>query len=66
MFLRIIVYCVILMSALPSAAHAYIDPGSGALLWQMLVAGFAGVLFYVGKFVLRVRGKGKKSEEDEE
>ena len=29
-----------------SNAHAYIDPGSGALLWQMLVAGFMGALFY--------------------
>ncbi len=28
---------------------AYIDPGSGALLWQMLVAAAVGVLFYVKK-----------------
>jgi hypothetical protein len=27
-------------------ARAYTDPGSGALIWQMVVAGFAGLLFY--------------------
>ena len=26
---------------------AYTDPGSGALIWQALVAGFVGLLFYV-------------------
>ena len=27
-------------------ARAYTDPGSGALIWQMLVAGLVGVSFY--------------------
>ena len=27
-------------------AHAYTDPGTGALLWQMAVAGIVGVGFY--------------------
>ena len=27
-------------------AAAYTDPGSGALLWQLLAAGFFGSLFY--------------------
>jgi hypothetical protein len=26
---------------------AYVDPGSGQLIWQMLVAGLVGALFYV-------------------
>jgi len=26
---------------------AYIDPGLGALLWQMIVAAFVGLLFYL-------------------
>lgn len=34
---------------LPGNAHAYIDPGSGALVWQMLLAAFFGLCFYVGK-----------------
>ena len=28
---------------------AYIDPGSGALLWQTIVAAFVGFLFYLKK-----------------
>lgn len=32
-------------------ASAYTDPGSGALLWQILVAGFVGGLYYVRKLL---------------
>jgi len=28
---------------------AYIDPGTGALLWQMVIAAAVGCLFYVKK-----------------
>jgi hypothetical protein len=35
-----------LLTAVPDA-HAYIDPGSGALLWQALLAVFVGALFYI-------------------
>lgn len=28
---------------------AYIDPGSGALLWQMITAAVVGALFYIKK-----------------
>ena len=28
---------------------AYIDPGLGALLWQTIIAGFVGFLFYLKK-----------------
>jgi hypothetical protein len=31
-------------------AHAYIDPGSGSLLLQMLVAGVVGAIFYLKKY----------------
>jgi drug/metabolite transporter (DMT)-like permease len=34
---------------LPANAHAYIDPGSGALVMQMLLAAFFGLCFYLGK-----------------
>ncbi len=32
-------------------ASAYTDPGTGALLWQIIAAGFVGVLFYFRKFI---------------
>lgn len=28
-------------------AHAYIDPGSGTLLWQFALAAFFGSLFFI-------------------
>ncbi len=28
---------------------AYIDPGSGVLAWQLIVAGFLGFVFYLKK-----------------
>ncbi|HEY3175043.1 MAG TPA: hypothetical protein VGK94_04700 [Candidatus Polarisedimenticolia bacterium] len=29
----------------------YIDPGSGALIWQTLVAGVIGLLFYLRRLI---------------
>ena len=43
-------------------AHAYTDPGSGVLLWQMGVAAVFGALFYVRRamswFKARFGGRG--------
>ena len=36
---------------LPACASAYTDPGSGALLWQMIVAGFVGMMFYARRIL---------------
>jgi hypothetical protein len=41
-------------------AQAYTDPGSGALLWQMLVAGLVGGLFYLRKAAAWLRGKDRR------
>ena len=38
---------ILLLIATERQAMAYTDPGSGALIWQALVAGFVGLLFYV-------------------
>jgi len=38
---------ILLLFATERQAMAYTDPGSGALIWQALVAGFVGLLFYV-------------------
>lgn len=47
----------------------YVDPGSGALIWQMLAAAAVGVLFYfrnffrgIGKFFRRSPGKRDETE----
>jgi hypothetical protein len=43
--------------------YAYVDPGTGSLVWQTLAAGLVGVLFYLRKLwsLLRIRGKDDKS-----
>jgi hypothetical protein len=37
---------VLLAVAMEQPAAAYTDPGTGALIWQMVAAGFVGVMFY--------------------
>lgn len=46
-------------------AYAYTDPGSGALLWQALVAAFVGAGFYFRKFLFHLIPK-KKIEKEEQ
>ncbi len=56
---------VILVLLTEPRAYAYTDPGSGALLWQALVAAFVGAGFYFRKFLFRLSPK-KKIEKDEQ
>ncbi len=48
----------------------YIDPGSGAMLLQWVIAGIAGIGFYfrrvIGKLVRRLFGKGDKPDDDQD
>ncbi len=39
-----------LLLAAPREAKAYTDPGTGALIWQMLAAAFVGAMFYFRRF----------------
>ena len=38
-------------------ASAYTDPGTGALIWQMLVAALAGLLFYFRRITTWFRNR---------
>jgi hypothetical protein len=40
-----------------SFAFLYTDPGSGALVWQLLVASFVGGLFYIRSFIRKITAK---------
>ncbi len=46
-------------------ACAYTDPGSGALMWQLLLAAMVGVSFYFRKFIGWIRNWRKGPQEDE-
>ncbi len=53
---------LVLMVVLGSPASAYTDPGSGALIWQLLVAGFIGSMFYIRRFIAFLKRKKKDSD----
>ena len=38
-----------------TTVYAYTDPGSGVLLWQILLAAFIGVMFYVRRIIAWAR-----------
>jgi hypothetical protein len=44
--LRIAIVLLCLIVGFESEAKAYTDPGTGALIWQMVAAGFVGAMFY--------------------
>ena len=50
---------LILLAGSEREASAYTDPGSGALILQMLAAGFVSAIFYVRKFTNWFRPKKK-------
>jgi hypothetical protein len=43
------------LTALPGEAHAYLDPGTGSILVQLLLGGVAGVLAIVKLYWRRLR-----------
>lgn len=62
-FLDVSVACLTIMFVLERPAHAYIDPGAGAMLWQVLVGLFAGTIYYVSRFFAGFRKrKGDKDD----
>lgn len=53
----------ILLSGLPRAL-AYLDPGSGSLIIQMLIAAVVGGGLLLRTFWSKIFGKGKSSEDE--
>jgi hypothetical protein len=51
---RILLLLTLLLLALPSIAHAYLDPGTGSYVVQLLIGTVLGGLFAVGMFWRRV------------
>jgi len=39
-------FSVVLLAGTAGTAHAYIDPGTGSMLLQVIGAGIAGAIFY--------------------
>jgi hypothetical protein len=45
-------------------AHAYVDPGSGAMIWQIAAAAVIGSMFYVRRFVGKIKDLFGRSKKD--
>ena len=60
-----VLLAVVLVMLTEPRAYAYTDPGSGAQLWQALVAAFVGAGFYFRKFLFHLIPKKKIEKEDQ-
>jgi len=60
------IWIVAIMLLVSDTAFAYVDPGSGYLIIQLIIAAFVGCLFYVKRIVAFVRSifSGKKFTSD--
>lgn len=54
---RAIFLLALAMFATEREARAYTDPGTGALIWQMMVAGLVGVGFYYRRITAWFRNR---------
>lgn len=63
----VILIALLLLTALPHQAHAYIDPGAGSYMLQLLVAGAVSALFAIKVFWGRIKAffKGESDREEE-
>jgi hypothetical protein len=44
-----------LLLLLPTSAHAYLDPGTGSYVIQMIIAGLLGAAFAIKMYWLRIK-----------
>jgi hypothetical protein len=61
MFLFLVIISSIIL--LPFNAHAYIDPGTGSIVVQALIAGFLGSIFALRTFWGRISAFFSKSSD---
>lgn len=55
-------FFLLLFLSFHQALHAYTDPGTGAMIWQLLMAAGVGLLFYAKSFVNRIKSLFNKKE----
>jgi hypothetical protein len=50
-YLKFIVFILLIALVLPRPVKAYLDPGSASYLFQLLIAGALGALFYLKSII---------------
>lgn len=63
---RVLILTVLLLALTTQDAEAYIDPGSGSYLFQILIAGLTALVFFFSAIKQKIVGffKGESKEED--
>jgi hypothetical protein len=61
---RFLVVLLLILILSEGRVHAYIDPGTGSMLWQVLFAAGVGTLFYVRKVFVWVGSFRKRKKSD--
>jgi hypothetical protein len=51
------IFLVLAILLAPASAFAYLDPGSGAVLINLIIAGFAALIYSFKNLLLRILGK---------
>lgn len=59
--IEIIAISVVALVVLTGPAHAYLDPGTGSIILQSLIAGIAGALLFFKSYWWRFLGLFRKS-----
>jgi hypothetical protein len=49
--MKLVLSVLYLCLLFPVNAHAYSDPGSGLMMWQLAASFFVGLLFYFKRFL---------------
>ncbi len=67
MQLRSILLVLIALIVIPQSASAYLDPGVGSMIWQLLVAVGLGVVFSVRMYWQKLKDRfSRKTDNHEE
>jgi nitrate/nitrite transporter NarK len=53
--LRILILVTIFYLASPSPTYAYLDPGTGSFIFQLIIAGLAGAAFAVKMYWSKIK-----------
>jgi uncharacterized membrane protein YbhN (UPF0104 family) len=56
MLTRILLIFLVVLIIAQTRVYAYADPGSGTLIWQILLAASFGVMFYMRRMIGWFRG----------
>lgn len=63
--LQILIPVLVLLLADVKEAKAYADPGTGAMIWQLLSAAFVGAMFYCRRFLTSIKRRRKPDQGNE-